>query len=326
MDKKDFNDVALFDKIKSTHLYFYQIAYQEQKPIRSALHWDVPKDFNYALQNHYCVTLIECPFTFNFEALLNHFAWCCRFMFFNFSETTIQFDILKRLREKAISREETLILLKILEENPEPYAYPLDAYEGETKFALIKRHTMDKKGNSREFLSRDKHFRKVLNETLRSLHANINQNQNDTVINTRKYEPSIYGYLRFSDVLTIEQQEKVIEFLFEILKDLFKAEYSYKEFYQLFNNETSKPVELDISKENKSFLDAQKLHLLFRKLKDRILVASWDIIRQKIIVYNQTGDVVTSVYQLSSSKISSDKLRQVNRLLQPVLNLLPEQP
>jgi hypothetical protein len=326
MKLNDFNDVAFWDKMKASSLFFYQVAYQEQKSNNFAFHFDGAKHLSYALQNNYCITLIKCPFVFNFDALLNHFAWCCRFMFFNFSETTIRFDILRKIREKGISREETVLLLKTLEENPEPYIYSLDAYEGETKFALIKRHDMDRKGRSSRFLERDHNFRSLLTDALKALHGINELDKSSSPIAPRKYEPSVYGYLRFSDMLTFEQQETVIKFLYNTLKDLFRADYSFEHFYRVFNDENSKPIELDVSKPTTSFLDAQKLHLLFRKLKEQVLVASWDIIRQKIIVYNQAREVVASVYQLSSNKISPGKSRQVNKLLQPVLRMLPEKP
>ncbi len=92
----------------------------------------------------------------------------------------------------------------------------------------------------------------------------------------------------------------------------------------VFRKNEAAAIELNVAQANLANLDAQKLHLLFRQLKDeQILIASWQIIQEKLWVYNHAGELVNSVFQISKSKISTDKTRQVYKLLKPVSELLP---
>jgi len=83
-------------------------------------------------------------------------------------------------------------------------------------------------------------------------------------------------------------------------------------------------VSLNVSKPSPNHLDAQKIHWLLRCLKDRIISASWDVVSKKIVVYNQRGRIVKSVYQISEGKIQPPKRRQVENLLQPLFDQLPD--
>lgn len=93
MKAADFKDVSFVIKAKSTSYFFYQVAFQDQKPVRPEIIVDFNKSMQHALDHHYCISFIACPFDFNFESLLSHFKWCCKFLYFNFSDTMMQFDI-----------------------------------------------------------------------------------------------------------------------------------------------------------------------------------------------------------------------------------------
>jgi len=345
---RDFIDVRLISKIYSVHRYLHRIAYDDQKPVKTQIFADTNDIIAHALHDHYCITLIECPFSFNFDSLLNHFGWFCQFMYFNFAETTIQFNVLKKLEEKNLSKKEIDLLLDILAKNPEPYQFALNAYQGKAKFSLMKRQNMGQKGSVAPFSERDHQFRKAFEEALKSLHPqnlqedekvslpnnpppqlSENDNRNEILSDEspiKKYEPSLYGYLRFNDNLTIDHQTIIINYLYDLLKGLFFKEYSFKEFEAVFLYEQSDAIVLDISKYTSYHLDAQKLHLVFRALKDtqKILSASWDVFRKKIVVYNKQGLIVQSVYQISESKIPPQKRRQAEKLLQPLFDKLPD--
>jgi len=343
---RDFFDVRLLSKISSVHRFLHRVAYGDQKPVKTRLFADADHLLAHALQDHYSIALIQCPFEFNFESLLSHFGWFCQFMYFNFSETTLQFDLLKKLREKNLSREELDLLLGILAENPEPYTFALNAYQDKAKFALMKRQNMKETGSEAPFLERDRQFRRAFGEAMSKLRGENITGLNEGLFldkshegkfvedrskpvpsetSTIKYESSLYGYLRLSDNLAAEQQAIVIRFLYDLFKELFYTECPFKKFEGIFFYEQSDAVILDLSKYSSHHLDAQKLHWILRSLKDtkKILSASWEIIRKKIIVYNKQGLIVQSVYQISESKIPSQKRRQVEKLLQPLFDQLP---
>jgi len=345
---RDFLDVRLISKIYSVHRYLHRVAYDDQKPVKTRAFADTGDILGHALHDHYCITLIECPFSFNFDSLLSHFGWFCQFMYFNFSETTLQFNILKKLETKNLSQKEIDLLLDILAKNPEPYQFALNAYQGKAKFSLMKRQNMGEKGSVAPFSERDHQFRKAFEEALKSLHPQNVQDEEQVVFSNnpppylsaggnrnetpseestiKKYEPSLYGYLRFNDNLTIDHQAIIINYLYDLLKGLFFKEYSFEEFEALFLYEQSDAIVLDISKYTSDHLDAQKLHLVFRSLKDtqKIISASWDVFRKKIVVYNKQGLIVQSVYQISESKIPPQKRRQAEKLLQPLFDKLPD--
>ena len=338
---RDFFDVRVITKIFSVHRYLYRVAYAGQKPVKTRFFADPNSMFAHAWHDHYCITLIECPFEFNFESLLSHFGWFCQFMYFNFAETTLQFEVLKGLKERELTPEEIDLLLNILRKNPEPYQFELNAYQDKAKFALMKRQSIGEKGTVTPFLERDKYFRQIFTQTLETkkeqLAAQIVSSepqkvyQSTEILNelspiAKKYEPSLYNYLKLNDNLTYPQQTIIINFLYDLLKDNFYKEISLKEFEAAFYNEQSEPIMIDISKSGAYKFDAQKMHWLLRSLKDnQILTASWDIVQKKINVYNQQGHFIKSVYQISGNKISSQKRRQVENLLQPLFDRLPDQ-
>lgn len=345
---RDFFDVHLGNKITSVHRYIHRVAYDDQKQVKTRLFADVDNILAHALHDHYCITLIECPFSFNFESLLNQFGWFCQFMYFNFSETKIQFDIIKKLKEKNLSQQEIDLLLNILAKDPEPYQFALNAYQGKAKFSLIKRQNMDVSGNVTPFVERDRQFRMVFAETLENLRVKKLQEPEVAIISSdfpaqlsdndvqadsqtaetgpKRYEPSLYGFLRLNDYLTNDQRDITIRYLYDLLKDLFYKQYTFQDFEAIFYHEQSTAISLNISKPSGYHLDAQRLHLLLRSLKDtqKILSVSWDIISHKILVYNRQGNIVKSVYQISESKISSHKRKQVEKLLQPLFDQLPD--
>jgi len=343
---RDFFDVRLISKITSVHRYLHRVAYSDQKTIKTRFFANADHLLAHALQDHYCITLIQCPFEFNFESLLSHFGWFCQFMYFNFSETTLQFDVIKKLRDKNLSDEELNLLLGILAENPEPYRFALNAYQDKAKFALMKRQNMKQIGSEAPFLERDRQFRRTFAEAMKKLQAEKTVQIDQALLLDKrppgkfnegmpklvpsetlaiKYEPSLYGYLRLNENLTAEHQATVIHFLYDLLKELFYTESPFKKFEAIFLYEQSEAVMLDLSKYNSTHLDAQKLHWIFRSLKDtqKILSASWEVIRKKIVVYNKQGLIVQSVYQISESKIPSQKRRQVEKILQPLFDQLP---
>jgi len=345
---RDFFDVHLKNKISSVHRYIHRVAYDDQKPVKTRLFTYVEDILAHALHDHYCITLIECPFKFNFESLLNQFGWFCQFMYFNFSETKIQFDILNKLREKDLSVQEINMLLEILANDKEPYQFPLNKYQGKAKFALMKRQNMDEKGTVTYFIERDQHFRLVFAETLESLREQkhdeefavdmvVDGHPLDLTVNDegrvpdkqdisgpKKYEPSLYGYLRLNDYLNTEQQQIVINFLYDLLKDFFYKEISFKNFEAIFYQEQSIAVSLNVSKPSLNHLDAQKIHWLLRCLKAKIISASWDVVANKIVVYNKKGQIIKSVYGISEDKIPPNKRKYIENLLKPLLSQLPE--
>lgn len=344
---RDFFDVHLKNKISSVHRYIHRVAYDDQKPIKTPLLADVNNMLAQALHDHYCITLIECPFEFNFESLLNQFGWFCQFMYFNFSETKIRFDILKKLREKDLSVQDIDMLLVILANDKEPYQFPLSKYQGKAKFALMKRQNMGEKGTVEPFTDRDQHFRLLFNQTLESLQEQKKQAElaTDVVTNeeqleapeaevqtpnepelsrSKKYEPSLHGYLHLNDFLKPDEKQLVVNFLYDLLKDFFYQEIALKNFQAIFYQEQSTAISLNIDKPSPNNLDAQKLHLVLRTLKLNLISASWDIVSKKIIVHNKKGAIIKSVYQLSEDRISYSKKRHVENLLGPLFAQLPK--
>jgi hypothetical protein len=328
MKASDFNDVSIATKAKATSYFLYQVAYQDQKRIPAEFSASLDKLLGHAINNHYCIALIDCLFDFNFDSLLSHFEWCCKFLFFNFSDTTIQLDILRKLKGRGLNESEVSILTGILENNQQPYSYSLAQYDGEAKFALMKRFNMNREELFEEIYKRDQGFRHTLLECLHSL---LRETSNEVAksaaerrisLVAKKYEPSLYGYIKITDTLTGAKQKEIITFLYHTLNDLFTKDYSLEDFSRIFRGDNETVIELNIAQANTIYLGAQKLHLLFSRLKDeKIIIASWEVIKQKIRVYNQAGDLVNSVYQISKAKISADKLRQVNKLLKPILEL-----
>jgi hypothetical protein len=331
MKKADFKDVSFVTKARSTSYFCYQVAFQDQKPVFPEIITDFKRTMQHALDHHYCVSFISCPFDFNFESLLSHFKWCCKFLYFNFSETTMQFDIFKRLKVVAWSEQELNTLLTAVSTHHEPYTYSLNRYSGEIKFALMKRENAGREPAFQQLLIRDKSCRDRLTKYLQTLLASqhhqvpVRIEMTPTVVHSpQKYDASKYGYLKITDDLNAEKQKEVISYLYDLLNALFIKPYSLEEFSMIFRKNEAAAIELNLAQANPTNLDAQKLHLLFRQLKDeKILIASWQLIQEKLWVYNHAGERVNSVYQISKGKISNDKARQVYKLLKPVSELLP---
>jgi hypothetical protein len=332
MKAADFKDVSIFDKASSTTYFAYEVAFNDQKSIEPEFGTDLTRVVQHSLDHHYCISFIDCPFIFNFESLVSHFEWCFKFIYFNFSETTLQFDVLKRLKEQEWNVAEISTLINIYESNKKAYTYTLDEYTGKIKFALLKHsNAQEKETLFPQILERDEQNRLAIINCLKSILVSKNgridkqpDNINDHLPAGTKYEASQYGYLRITDVLSDENQQTVISFLYDNLKELFITPYSLIEFSEVFRKESSGMIEINISLDNTASLDTQKLHLILRRLKDeKIIIASWEVIKQKIGVYNKAGEWVNSVYQISKGKISTDKLRQVNKLLKPLFDLLP---
>jgi hypothetical protein len=331
MKTADFKDVPFVTKAKSTSYFCYQVAFQDQKPIRPEIITDFKRTVQHALDHHYCISFIPCPFDFNFESLLSHFKWCCKFLYFNFSETMMQFDILKKLKSTAWSEQELQTLLTAINTHHEPYNYPLTRYNGEIKFALMKRENAEREPAFQQLLIRDRYCRNLLTKYLQTLLASQHHQVPETITavspvisSHQEYDASKYGYLKITDALSAEKQKEVVSSLYEILKALFVKPYTFDEFSIVFRKNEAAAIELNLAQTNPANLDAQKLHLLFRQLKnEKILIASWQLIQEKIWVYNHAGEMVNSVYQISKRKISTDKARQVYKLLKPVSELLP---
>jgi hypothetical protein len=243
----------------------------------------------------------------------------------------MQFDIFKRLKAVAWSEQELHTLLTAISAYHEPYTYSLNRYSGEIKFALMKRENAGREPTFQQLLIRDKSCRDRLIKYLQTLLASQHHQVPEriaiipTVIpSPQKYDASKYGYLKITDDLSAEKQKEVINHLYDLLKALFIKPYSLEEFSMIFRKNEAAAIELNLAQANPANLDAQKLHLLFRQLKDeKILIASWQLIQEKLWVYNQGGERVNSVYQISKGKISSDKARQVYKLLKPLSELLP---
>jgi hypothetical protein len=243
----------------------------------------------------------------------------------------MQFDIFKRLKAAAWSEQELDTLLAAISSHNEPYTYSLTRYNGEIKFALMKRENAEREPAFQQLLIRDKSCRdmliKYLQTLLASQHHQVPERIEITPIvipSPQKYDASKYGYLKITDDLSVEKQKEVISHLYDLLKALFIKPYTLEEFSMIFRKNEAAAIELNLAQANPANLDAQKLHLLFRQLKDeKILIASWQLIREKLWVYNYAGELVNSVYQISKSKISIDKARQVYKLLKPVSELLP---
>ena len=340
---KDFFDVAFRSKFASMARYVYRIPYEDQRPVRTPWMANADRIFAQALHGHYSITLIECPFEFNFESLLSHFEWFCNFMYFNFSDTTLQFKVLKRLQEQPFKREEIVLLMNVLNDIPEPYAFSLNTYQEEAKFALLRRQVVDEKGITKPFKERDKVFREafmtVLHERLndftllqkndsteRATELSENLISDNLLTTTKNYEPTTYQYLKLSDVLDAAQQETAITFIYDVLKELFMKPCTLSEFRALFFEAHSRSITLNISLPNEHKFDTQKLHWLLRSIRDSSLLVGggWDVIRKKILVYNKEGRLMESAYSISEQKISSSKKRQVEIILKPLLDQLPQ--
>ncbi|MGN6180647.1 MAG: hypothetical protein ACTHNW_15795 [Mucilaginibacter sp.] len=339
---KDFFDVRFLSKILSTQYFVYCIPYENQKPAKTTFFSRANLKFARAVHDHYCLTLVECPFEFNFDTLLAHFEWFAEFMYFNFSAATLEFDILDKLKNRKLNNDQADLLIHILDNHPAPYEFDLNTYQDRAKFALLKRQNISENGAINTFLERDAYFRNTFKDALLSIKNDLKKgtpepladqpvvakSEERFIAESKKYEPSVYGYLRLNETLTEEQRKDVINFLYDLLKDLFFKNYSFQDFQSIFTTENSQPIMLDISIENTYHIDAQKLHWLIRSLRDtqKLLPVGWEVIRKKLIVYNQHGHLVGTAYQISETKIPVQKKRQVQKLLQPLFDKLTALP
>jgi hypothetical protein len=185
----------------------------------------------HALDHHYCVSFIPYPFDFNFESLLSHFKWCCKFLYFNFSETMMQFDVFKRMKSMEWSEHELHTLLKALHSNKDPYSYPLTRYSGEIKFALLKRENALREPAFQKIITRDSYCRDMLTRYLQTLLASQHHQVPETIMVTppvivspQKYDASKYGYLKITDNLSVEMQKDF--YLSELEDDVKKVRAS----------------------------------------------------------------------------------------------------
>ena len=341
---KDFFDVAFRSKFASMARYVYRIPYEDQRPVRTPWMADANRIFAKALHGHYSITLIECPFEFNFESLLSHFEWFCNFMYFNFSDTTLKLKVFKKLQEYPLNREEIVLLMNVLNDIPEPYVFSLTTYQEEAKFALLRRQVMDEKGTIKPFKERDKVFRNGFMAVLRKRldqYVLINEHRPDLVEAgsvedstfsipetgaPKNYEPTAYQYLKLTDVLDNAEQERAVHFLYDLLKDIFMKPYTPDEFRALFFDAHSRSITLNISIPNEHKFDTQKLHWLLRSIRDNGLLVGggWDVIRKKLLVYNNESRLMESAYVISEQKISASKKRHVEKLLKPLFDSLPQ--
>ena len=325
-------DVPFIIRVQETSAFIREVPYSDQFP--KAFRW--PLDFdvvaNHALHNYYCVSFISCPFRLDFDNLIIHFDWVCRYLYFNFEFSVLRLDIFTRLEQCSLDKNQLEYLIALLTQHPAAYKYSIDTADKRQKWALLKQANFIKCLDFRQISQVDETQRSLLLEHLQLMLNRIiipaNQTQqlsNPSVaerielpVKTIKREASLYNFLKLNDDLSAQTQKAIIDFLFEMLEPSFRRGYDRKEFADIFYGESSPDLELL----KKSTLDNQSFKVLFQELKKaKILTVSWEVINKKVRVFKQNGESFSSFSECSSGKISPPKRNRIKKDLQALFSL-----
>lgn len=166
-------DVPFKVKVTETNAFIREVPYKDQAKKPFQLVPDFDKLANHALHNHYCLSFINCPFHLDFENLVAHFDWCCRYLYFNFEQSLLRLEIFGRLELMQFDKSKLGYLINALQKHPEAYSYELDEADHRQKWALLKKTNFQKCADFLKIAINDRLQRSLLLEHLQSLLNNI---------------------------------------------------------------------------------------------------------------------------------------------------------
>jgi len=325
-------DVPFIIRVQETSAFIREVPYSDQFP--KAFRW--PLDFdvvaNHALHNYYCVSFISCPFRLDFDNLISHFDWICRYLYFNFELSVLRLNIFTRLDQRSLDKNQLEYLIALLIQHPAAYKYNIETADNRQKWALRKRANFMKCQDFQQISQVDQTQRSLLLEHLQILLNKIevpasqaqqlpdpsNPEKIELPVKKIKREASLYNFLKLNDGLSAQTQKTIIDFLFEMLGPSFRRVYDRKEFTDIFYVESGPDLELL----KKSTLDNQSFKVLFQELKKaKILTVSWEVINKKVQVFKPNGESFSSFSECSSGKISPPKRNRIKKDLQALFSL-----
>jgi hypothetical protein len=332
-------DVPFKVKVTETNAFIREVPYKDQAKKPFQLVPDFDKLANHALHNHYCLSFINCPFHLDFENMVAHFDWCCRYLYFNFEQSLLRLEIFARLEQLHLDKAKLEYLVQALEKYPEAYSYALHEADDRQKWALLKKTNFQKCSDFQLIVATDRQQRSLLLQHLQSLLYAISPADPVTDVDVspaqqeklqpikptakpREREASLAQYLKLNEDLLSAACQKVIEFLYDYLEPAFRRTYTLEEFSAIFTKEDSPTLEL-VKKAN---WDNQTLMILFRELKnEKVLVVSWPVVEQKVKMFKDNGSPFSGFAQFSSGKINAKKQNAVKKELEPLFALINKQ-
>jgi hypothetical protein len=336
-------DVPFKVKVTETNAFIREVPYKDQAKKPFQLVPDFDKLANHALHNHYCLSFINCPFHLDFENLIAHFDWCCRYLYFNFEQSLLRLEIFARLEQLHLDKAKLEYLIQALEKYPEAYSYALHEADDRQKWALLKKTNFQKCSDFQHIVATDRQQRSLLLQHLQSLlyaispihipadpvtEVDIPAAQQEKLqpikptAKPREREASLVRYLKLNEDLLPAACNRVIEFLYDYLEPAFRRTYTLEEFSAIFTKEDGPTLEL-VKKAN---WDNQALMILFQELKnEKVLVVSWPVVEQKVKMFKENGNPFSGFSQLSSGKINTKKQNAVKKALEPLFALINKQ-
>lgn len=334
-------DIPFKIKVAETNAFIREVPYNDQAKKPFQLVPDFDELANHALHNNYCLSFIRCPFKLNFNSLIAHFDWCCRYLYFNFEQSLLRLEIFAKLEQLQLDKHKLEYLLQTLEKHPEAYSYALHEADPRQRWALLKKENFQKCSDFQQISANDKQQRSILLQQLQFLlytidpvhikadpvykvDAPLKHLEKDETIKPpapkpREREASLARYLKLNEDLAAATCQKIIQFLYDYLEPAFRQPYTLEEFTAIFTKEDSSTLEL-VKKAN---FDNQALMILFQELKnEKVLAVSWPVIEQKVKVFKNNGTPFSGFSQFSSGKINVKKQNSVKKALEPLLALI----
>lgn len=331
-------DVPFMVRVAETSVFIREIPYNDQTKKSSILIIDFDKLANHALHNHYCISFIRCPFSLHFDSLVNHFEWCCRYLYFNFEESILRIEVFTKMENQHYDDIKLEYLIKLLKKYPQAYQYDLDDTDHKQKWALLKKSNFQKNADFLRIAENDKEQRAILLDYLRALQGKTEEVKITDVNNEpanpsskqfvvhmpekREREASSYNYLKLNDELSPAIHKAVISFLYSTLQPYFRTPYDVDTFSKIFSSEGSLVLEL-IKKDN---FDNQSLKIIFLALKEvKGLIVSWQVIEKKVRVFKANGTPFSGFSEVSMGKISPKKRKQQEKDMFPIIELIKKE-
>jgi|GEM_PF-3586937 len=333
-------EVPFSVRAKETHSYLRLVPYNDQAKTWFNILVDFESRTNYALHHHYCISFVKCPFFLNFDSLVAHFDWCCRYLYFNFEHSVLRVEIFARLERLNLDKNKLDYLIQLLDQFPGAYQYSMHDADYIQQWALLKRSKFQTCADFRQMVERDKQQRSLLADHLKSLLNKVTlpveqylpvpaqpvilsqpaeKSKTTIAFVKREREASLYNFLKLNDNFTPATCRQVIAILYDILEPCFRQPYSRETFSDMFYNENSPELELNKT----STWDNQCFMLLFQELKNtKVLTVSWQVVERKVKVFKSTGSLFSGFSELSAGKISARKRNQVRKKLEPLFPLI----
>jgi hypothetical protein len=211
-------DVPFSVRVRETNAFIREFPYKDQP--KKAFGW--PVDFNlvasHALYNHYCISFLNCPFRLDFDKLIAHFDWCCKYLHFNFEQSVLRLEIFTRLEELRLSHDKIEYMVQVLARYPMSYSYNLENADFRQKWALLKKSNFQKCFAFRQIVEIDRTQRLLLAEQFRAILDELKVIPPTEFINSggmstpkielippnrtaprREREASLYNFLKLND-------------------------------------------------------------------------------------------------------------------------------